>query len=535
MKKATALFIACMAFQPALAQQAAVRVLSVDSTRMGGLHDFQFFVHDNTKLKEVFGGHDLELRFEPAWSAKRFPFVDEATIYGLYDRRIVVRDLTVDRTVAEYLLVHNKLPCKTLTDINFAEHAGLFTEDEEAPMAAPDSRDKQPVSGVFTTDRECLGDRQFVEGAFSFAVSYAFEQWGGVIREERPVLLQGEANTLLTNSNAGTRIIDTAAGELRGTNNGPASYEVEFLPGGTEAISLRYGSVSTLKVDTFTVPYLNVRVHNTISYERPAPGGGTTVVRYPDEIPHVTVADFAANSTPWPDAKDVPIDAFNLTAYAWVNGRESDNLVSDRPRQAAGPGEIVSSQNRGMPIGTQGHYYLSITTTEGTTVDFVHIFLASGAEFAMDFANKRGRRASPPAWPKSPIQPTTDFKAGDKVQFSIFGGALGFPLPEARVVFRVDTVATDVAEQPIAPGSVSAAPNPFSDNTIIRYTLDQPAHVTLSVVDELGRTVRILTDEHQQAGSHAEAFPAAELKNGCYFYRLNAGGAVTTGKIVVLQ
>ena len=536
MKHIAALLLALLALQPALAQT-SVRIVSVDSARIGGLYDFQFPVRDETKLREQFGGHEIEFRFEPVWRASQWPPMPGTPYYGVYDRRIVVYDRTTDSTLAEYPLIINEHPCDPAFNIYLSEHAGIFLDDPYQPVD-PSSREVWPVAGRFTTDKDCYEDNRFIGEAFSFAFNYAFEQWGGVLRTDTIIHTQGDANTILAVGRQGIQTVDAVfknnQGFWTGFNNGPAAYEVEFLPGGVEPMFLRFGKKDNIRVEKFNVPYLNVRMRNTVSYERPAPGGGTATVAYPGEVAHYAVTDLDSNMTPWPDAADVPQDVFNLSAYAWVNGRTLDNLVQHRPQQAAGPGLIENSQNRGMPVGTQGRYYLSVID-EGDTVDFTHVLIASGAEFILDFANKRGRRATPPQWNRSPVQPIVDFEPGDKVQFSLFGGAVGLPMSNTRVVVHIDTIATDIADTELLPGGVSVAPNPSGDNTTIRYTLAAPAQVTLTVVDELGRTVAVLAEGHRQAGVHSATLRAGELKSGWYFYRLNTGGALTTGTIVVLH
>lgn len=531
MKPSITLCLACIAIQPVLAQTNSAHIVSVDSARIGGLYGFQILVKDEALLREKFGGHDLELRFEPTWTMKHFPFV-EGNPYGVCDRLITVYDKTTNTTLAQYEMLRDTPPCDPLDDIALSEHAAIFLQDENDPMAVDDSREKKQVAGSFTTDRACYGDRRFIEGAFGLAFNYGFEQWGGVIRSGAVTLIQGEANTFLTFSNTGVHRVDSTQvhGQWRGANNGPAAYEMEFMPGGVETIAVRYGTLS-VKVDTFNVQYLNVRVRNTISYERPEPGGGTTTVSYSGEMPHFTVTNLAANWTAWPDPMDVPIGSFNLSAFAWINSAEGDAIVTDRPKQAGGPGNIVNSENKGIPVGTQGRYYLSTVNERGVHLDFVHVLEASGAEMVLDYANKRSRR-SVQQWRKAKVQPTVDFKAGDKTGFSTLGGPLGLPLPGASVAVHIDA-ATGVAETNTPTPAVS--PNPFSDHTTIRYTLGHPAHVTLTVMDELGRTVATVVDGYQQAGTYSPVVEAAGLKNGCYFYRLITGESTTVGKIVVFR
>lgn len=65
-------------------------------------------------------------------------------------------------------------------------------------------------------------------------------------------------------------------------------------------------------------------------------------------------------------------------------------------------------------------------------------------------------------------------------------------------------------------------PNPFNAVTVVSYTLPFDSHVTLKVYDVLGREVRVLADEVQQAGYKTVSFDARQITSGMYFYRLAA-------------
>ncbi len=78
-------------------------------------------------------------------------------------------------------------------------------------------------------------------------------------------------------------------------------------------------------------------------------------------------------------------------------------------------------------------------------------------------------------------------------------------------------------------------PNPFNGSTTIRYELPTSGHVTLSVTDELGRTLRTLVDDVEQAGYHVASFDAALLASGEYYYTLRSGEVVLTKKLLLLK
>jgi hypothetical protein len=84
-------------------------------------------------------------------------------------------------------------------------------------------------------------------------------------------------------------------------------------------------------------------------------------------------------------------------------------------------------------------------------------------------------------------------------------------------------------------------PNPFNPTTHIRFTLDEPAPVELSVYDVRGRLVNTLTRggmllagtrEARWDGLDAAGYPVA---GGVYLYRLTVGGRSVTRKMVLVR
>lgn len=78
-------------------------------------------------------------------------------------------------------------------------------------------------------------------------------------------------------------------------------------------------------------------------------------------------------------------------------------------------------------------------------------------------------------------------------------------------------------------------PNPFNATTTISYTLTGNYFVRLTVYDVLGRRVRTLVNEFQQAGVQKAEFNAEGLPSGVYFYRLTAGGQSLVQKALFIK
>ncbi|MGH7602042.1 MAG: FlgD immunoglobulin-like domain containing protein, partial [bacterium] len=71
-------------------------------------------------------------------------------------------------------------------------------------------------------------------------------------------------------------------------------------------------------------------------------------------------------------------------------------------------------------------------------------------------------------------------------------------------------------------------PNPFNPSTTIKYDLAQPVEVKLVIYDMLGRRVRTLVDQPQQAGRYAITWDGRNeqgqnVASGTFIYQLSAG------------
>jgi hypothetical protein len=93
-------------------------------------------------------------------------------------------------------------------------------------------------------------------------------------------------------------------------------------------------------------------------------------------------------------------------------------------------------------------------------------------------------------------------------------------------------------EQLAAPASFGLEqnyPNPFNPSTEIRYQLAAPGQVSLKIFNMIGQEVAVLVNDVQQAGSHQVRWDAGALPSGNYFYRLDAGGAVSTKRMTLVK
>ena len=255
-------------------------------------------------------------------------------------------------------------------------------------------------------------------------------------------------------------------------NNGPAEYRITFEPGGTETMELKWGTGATISRNTFNVPYLNIKVENVIKGKRPAtPGSFDSVeVAYTVPIEHINIDTVTGTYYPTPlsvaDKYKDFVTGFNIAAHGWANGRTLRptqlNLKKMQTTWNSGP----LSAYEDTYIGTQGRYYLSAYSVDGKdTLDFTNIFWGSGVQFVFDYANKGRRFAAVKLYEPIPQEQYVygeDFKAGDVITLKTTGGALGFPLPGAKV--RCIVSPHSVAEDQIQDShldQIKIVPNPY--------------------------------------------------------------------------
>ncbi len=83
-------------------------------------------------------------------------------------------------------------------------------------------------------------------------------------------------------------------------------------------------------------------------------------------------------------------------------------------------------------------------------------------------------------------------------------------------------------------------PNPVSDNASCQFTLETPAHVTVSIYNVAGQIVRDLTDDNLPAGVHTIKWNGrddhgAAVGSGSYCLKITVGSAVQTRTIVLVR
>jgi hypothetical protein len=99
-------------------------------------------------------------------------------------------------------------------------------------------------------------------------------------------------------------------------------------------------------------------------------------------------------------------------------------------------------------------------------------------------------------------------------------------------------VAVDVKKEEEIPTEYSLHqnyPNPFNPSTEITFAIPKASHVTLTIVDAIGRIQAVLVDSEKSAGTYSTSWNASNFPSGIYFYRLQAGEYMETKKMILLK
>ncbi len=77
-------------------------------------------------------------------------------------------------------------------------------------------------------------------------------------------------------------------------------------------------------------------------------------------------------------------------------------------------------------------------------------------------------------------------------------------------------------------------PNPFWDQTSIRFQLNKPGQVTVTLYDVLGSRVATLLKEDLEVGEHRYLFKRpADLPDGMYIYTVETGTFSRTQRMII--
>ncbi|MBM3325541.1 MAG: T9SS type A sorting domain-containing protein [Calditrichaeota bacterium] len=82
---------------------------------------------------------------------------------------------------------------------------------------------------------------------------------------------------------------------------------------------------------------------------------------------------------------------------------------------------------------------------------------------------------------------------------------------------------------------LEAYPNPFNNQTVIRFQIPKAGDISLELFDLTGRLSQIIFSDRVEAGSHQIVWNSESLPDGLYLCRLETENAVKTVKLVLIK
>lgn len=516
----------------------------VDTDKIGGLYNFKLFGLDKDRIMQKYAGKEFELEFQPFYEFRELDLNNKPTDlvkFGLYRSLATLTEVESKDTIYRTLVMYEKEPCQFfwadwLTDYTASQV--LRTTDTIDPynpndpirdFGTPYSRRIKPMSGLFSTGDfknagfcYANGWDPDAYGTLGISFNFGLQQWGGRYRPD--TIIYTNSNATLK-SNVSFNIVgadkyvnniqrvgwnfDTHSPIEAGFNNGPGSYDIEFLPGGEEELTLSFNNGGTPTVKKFRVPYLVYKVTNKLTYRRGSVLGDSVEVKYPSDIPLMQIPlytrrtgvdttyrlfSFGQTFTTelyglylkdryYPDPRNLALTNPELMSeylnkftsfalgFAAPDGTRNTNVGTIVERQQCRDLDYtnIPADIFGTPIGKQGRYYLTGKSLDGAEwLDFTNFININGAWFVFNYANKpsiavtklnfnvlMGREPT-----ITDIGTTIDFKAGEKILANTYGGALGLPLPGAKVRFKIsESKVTNITDSYL--DQIMVVPNPY--------------------------------------------------------------------------
>lgn len=265
-------------------------------------------------------------------------------------------------------------------------------------------------------------------------------------------------------------------------------------------------------------------------------------------VPRLSAAAVGATSgalLPWHADTDGLVKAIARGANAvylgglfyHVNGQPRNYLAA----LDAGTSEVLPWDPE--PSGPREDYYdpsIHALAVSGNIVLVGGDFTVIGGQPRASLAALDGETGALLDWNPNPDQSVWALAVGDHTLYA--GGYLQAAqnMPHAGLIAVSMPAGRTVTRRPLAPLlSVAVAPvtpNPARSDSKVRYALPAKTPVSFAVYDLQGRLMEaVLNHQEQEAGDHELTVRTESLPNGCYLYRLEAGGIIRTQKVVVLK
>lgn len=105
---------------------------------------------------------------------------------------------------------------------------------------------------------------------------------------------------------------------------------------------------------------------------------------------------------------------------------------------------------------------------------------------------------------------------------------------------EANSVAVESGEIPSTFTLETSFPNPFTESTTLRYTLEKPSTVGLRVIDPSGRMHRTFESSYQEIGTHEIVWDGRndsgqKLSSGSYIFLVDIGNSIEMKQVVLLR
>jgi hypothetical protein len=126
----------------------------------------------------------------------------------------------------------------------------------------------------------------------------------------------------------------------------------------------------------------------------------------------------------------------------------------------------------------------------------------------------------------------------DNIHVNLSEGVPGIVVPLAKIIRNAienSTASAATGATRLDESSLTVSPNPSSSSLTFRIANAQSGHVTVEIVDILGRNVQTIFDDTMERGEQRLKLDAGTLQPGTYLCRLRTGSGVTARKFQVVQ
>ncbi len=234
----------------------------------------------------------------------------------------------------------------------------------------------------------------------------------------------------------------------------------------------------------------------------------------------------------------------HLTGNDWYNNTGYQNAVNfNMVNRESAQSENINAQGydhvlinnlsyKGRSAGTA---YLDTTQNTAHHNSFDLSIILTDADFmSLDEDQLTAPRKADGSLPDidfmRPVVGSALIDAGMDIGFEYLGNA-----PELGAL-EVDPTTKVLNEEPVIPMEFDLYqnyPNPFNPQTTLRYRLNKPGLVTLSIHNTLGQQIRTLVQQEQLPGEYCCSWNGSDdtgqpLSSGIYFYRLSVASALGT-------